>query len=107
MIYFMDISEFQKLMRDLYFHNDSQRGIYRTALWLVEEMGELVREVKLTPEKINKSNVEEEMADIYAWVASLANLLDVDLNSAVQKKYPQYCPKCQKNPCICEKNLPS
>jgi NTP pyrophosphatase (non-canonical NTP hydrolase) len=103
----MEIKDFQKLMRDLYFHNDSQRGIYRTALWLVEEIGELVREVKQNPENIDKSKVEEEMADVYAWVASLANLMDVDLTVALQKKYPQVCLKCGKNPCRCEKNLPS
>ena len=102
----MDVTDFQKLMRELYFHNDSKRGIYRTALWLVEEIGELVREIKLNPEEIDKSKVEEEMADVYAWVASLANLLDIDLNKALILKYPQFCPKCKKNPCICEKNLP-
>ncbi len=37
----MEIAEFQHLMQELYFQNYSQRGISRTALWLVEEMGEL------------------------------------------------------------------
>ena len=34
----MDISEFQKLMQDLYLTNDKKRGIHRTALWLGEEV---------------------------------------------------------------------
>jgi NTP pyrophosphatase (non-canonical NTP hydrolase) len=101
----MQISEFQTLMRDLYFKNDQQRGIHRTALWLVEEMGELAHELKVEPEKIELKKVEEEMADVYAWVASLANLLCIDLESAVKAKYPSVCPKCVKIPCICKKDL--
>ena len=49
----MQIKEFQQLMQDLYFHNDSQRGIYRTALWLGEEMGELMSELKNEQKKLN------------------------------------------------------
>ena len=101
----MEIAAFQLLMKDLYFKNDQARGVHRTGLWLVEEVGELVREIKRDPDKINKGQVEEEMADIYAWVASLANLLDIDLNSAVNRKYPGCCPKCNRNPCICIKDL--
>ena len=79
----MNLAEFQKLMRDLYFKNDQTRGIHRTALWLVEEM-----------------------ADLYAWVASLANLLDIDLEKALESKYPSKCPKCNHDPCQCNRNLP-
>ncbi|WP_457557446.1 MazG nucleotide pyrophosphohydrolase domain-containing protein [Candidatus Harpocratesius sp.] len=103
----MDIEEFQKLMKDLYFHFDSQRGLHRTALWLGEEIGELMAELKKAPKFINKLAVAEELADILAWSASLANLLDISLDQAVFKKYPGYCLKCGKNPCQCHKNLSS
>ena len=102
----MNIREFQQLMADLYFHNDQKRGIHRTALWLMEEMGELSAELKHDQLNLNKDAIKEEMADIYAWVASLANLLEIDLNDAVSKKYPDKCLKCGENPCVCEKNLP-
>lgn len=102
----MDLAEFQKLMRDLYFQNDQTRGIHRTALWLVEEMGELARELKKDPEQMNHAQIEEEMADIYAWIASLANLLDIDLEKALSSKYPARCPKCNQDPCRCNRNLP-
>jgi NTP pyrophosphatase (non-canonical NTP hydrolase) len=102
----MQIKEFQQLMRELYFHNDSQRGIYRTALWLGEEMGELMSELKNEQKKLNLSKIAEEMADIYAWTASLANLLDINLEKAVRSKYNQGCPKCNQKPCVCQKNLP-
>jgi NTP pyrophosphatase (non-canonical NTP hydrolase) len=102
----MNLAEFQKLMRDLYFKNDQTRGIHRTALWLVEEMGELARELKKDPDQMNRTQIEEEMADLYAWVASLANLLDIDLEKALESKYPAKCPKCNHAPCQCNRNLP-
>ncbi|QEE16200.2 MazG nucleotide pyrophosphohydrolase domain-containing protein [Promethearchaeum syntrophicum] len=101
----MEISEFQQKMRDLYIHNDKKRGIHRTSLWLGEEMGELMSELKYSIDKIDKQAVAAEMADIYAWVASLANLLEIDLQSIILNKYDK-CPKCNSDPCICEKNLP-
>ncbi|UYP48161.1 hypothetical protein NEF87_004446 [Candidatus Lokiarchaeum ossiferum] len=101
----MEISKFQSLMKDLYYANDNRRGIYRTTLWLFEEMGELSHELKKNSMEMDKKAIAEEMADIYAWVASLANLLDIDLDAAVQQKYPNKCLKCNKNPCKCNKDL--
>ena len=102
----MKIATFQQLMERLYRKNDAQRGIHRTALWLGEEVGELMRELKKTPEAMDHEAIAGEMADIYAWVASLANLLDIDLEHAVTSKYPEVCPRCSKNPCECQRNLP-
>ncbi len=103
----MKINEFQKLMKDLYFKSDKKRGVHRTALWLTEELGELVSLLKNPVSDLKKTslrkNVEEEMADVYAWVASLANLLGINLEEAVNDKYPGKCPKCHQNPCICKK----
>lgn len=101
----MEISDFQQKMRDLYLYNDKKRGIHRTCLWLGEELGELMSELKFSIDKIDKHAAAEEMADIYAWVASLANLLEIDLQSVILSKYNK-CPKCNLDPCICEKNLP-
>lgn len=102
----MEISTFQQLMQSLYRANDSQRGIHRTALWLGEEVGELMRELKKTHEAMDHAAIAGEMADIYAWVASLANLLDIDLDQAVVSKYANVCPRCTQNPCECHHNLP-
>ncbi len=37
----MKISDFQNLMKELYLHRDSNRGISNTFIWLIEEIGEL------------------------------------------------------------------
>ena len=41
-----------------------------------------------------------EFADVLAWVASLANQVDVDLTEAVQR-YADGCPRCASVPCAC------
>ncbi len=92
------IREFQELMRRLYYERDSKRGIERTFMWLVQEVGELSRAIL----RNDRENIEEEVADVLAWLASLCNLLDIDMEAAVMKKYPGRCPKCGSIPCRCD-----
>jgi NTP pyrophosphatase (non-canonical NTP hydrolase) len=42
-----------------------------------------------------------EFGDVLAWLTSLANQLDVDLNEAAQR-YAEGCPRCTSTPCSCE-----
>jgi NTP pyrophosphatase (non-canonical NTP hydrolase) len=97
----MRISEFQKLIKNLYIERDKDRGINATFIWLIEEIGELARILK--KEELNLKMASEELADIIAWTNSLANLLDIDLEFALSNKYPNKCIKCKSNPCICSK----
>jgi len=86
-------------MRDLYYRRDSKRGKERTMLWLVEEVGELSKAMR----KGKEAEIKEEIADVFAWLASLANLLEIDLEKAVCENYPNVCKYCGKKPCECEK----
>ncbi len=95
----MKISDFQKLMKDLYFHQDSKRGIKNTFVWLVEEIGELATIIK--EKEIDKEKASEELADVCAWINSIANLLDINMETALLHKYPNKCLKCNNNPCRC------
>ncbi len=95
----MKISEFQKLIRDLYLEKDRKRGLERTFFWFVEEVGELAEAIR------KGENVGEEIADVFAWLVSLANILEIDVESEVKKKYPYKCLKCNKIPCECEENV--
>ena len=97
----MKISDFQNLIKELYFKQDQNRGINASFIWLIEEIGEFAR--ILRDKEINLINASEELADIIAWASSIANLLDVDLESAILKKYPGICLKCKSNPCMCGK----
>ncbi|MGQ4914525.1 MAG: MazG nucleotide pyrophosphohydrolase domain-containing protein [Candidatus Asgardarchaeia archaeon] len=94
----MKIREFQEMMRQIYFEKDKKRGISKTFMWLSQEIGELSRAIL----KRDLNAIREEMADVLAWLASLANLLEIDLENAAISKYPHVCPRCHNNPCTCE-----
>ncbi len=93
----MHIDEFQNMMRQIYFHHDAKRGLEDTYLWLVEEVEELGEAIRGE----NKKALENEFADVLAWLASLANVVDVKLEKAALGKYNEKCPKCEQRSCEC------
>lgn len=94
----MKIREFQKLIEEIYFDRDSARGIDRTFVWFVEEVGELATEIR--KDKKDTQRLREEFADVFAWLTTLASLLQIDLEDAA-KYYETGCPKCREIPCRC------
>ena len=93
----MKISNFQRLMLEIYGARDKVRGPERTMLWLVEEIGELAEAVR----ERNSSKLSEEFADVFAWLASLANVVSIDLETVALSKYGSGCPVCKSIPCKC------
>ncbi|MFW9997743.1 MAG: MazG nucleotide pyrophosphohydrolase domain-containing protein [Candidatus Odinarchaeota archaeon] len=91
------ISGFQQLMKDLYLKRDIERGPEKTMLWLVSEVGELAEGIKDS----NIDVLKEEMADVLAWLCSLANIYSINLLDAAWKKYPGNCSVCHQKPCQC------
>jgi NTP pyrophosphatase (non-canonical NTP hydrolase) len=92
----LEIREFQDLIRQIYFARDAKRGADKTFLWLLEEVGELTRAFRR-----HEDHVGQEMADVVAWLVSMANLLKIDLEAEILKKYPKVCPLCSSLPCTC------
>jgi len=83
-------------MARTYGQRDAARGLPATVAWLAEEVGELAQAVR----KGTRDQQEAELADVLAWVASLANQLGIDLDEAVDR-YAGGCPKCGDTPCAC------
>ncbi len=79
----MDIKEAQDLIARLYIQRDRGRGVFATFTWFVEEVGELAGALLSG----DKGSIEGEMADVFAWLLSIANLVDVDVAEAFKKKY--------------------
>ncbi len=79
----MDLREAQDLISRLYLQRDRGRGVFATFTWLVEEVGEMA-EALLSGDK---GSMEEEIADVLAWLLSIANLVGVDVDKAFRKKY--------------------
>ncbi|MDP6110882.1 MAG: MazG nucleotide pyrophosphohydrolase domain-containing protein [Planctomycetota bacterium] len=93
----MKISEFQRLIEDIYFVKDSTRGPEKSFLWLAEEVGELAEVIR----KRDKENMPEEFADVLAWLCTLASMMDIDVEEAAKQKYAEGCPYCHSTPCNC------
>ena len=96
----MTIAAFQQLIRDRYYATDSARGAAGTFLLFMEEVGELAtalhdnrpqasatyaagKKRPVTPEE--RANLEEEFADVLAWLMTLANITGVDFEKALGK----------------------
>jgi len=94
----MDLRDFQQLIEKMYSHKDRERGPAGTFLWLNEEIGELAAAIA---HNNDRANLKEEFADVLAWLATLANVMDVDLSDALHGKYGQGCPGCGKMVCTC------
>ena len=77
----MTLNEFQNLISEKYEHRDRERGTPATFLWFIEEVGELATALA----KDDQDNKEEEFADVLAWLCTLANINDINLETAVQK----------------------
>jgi NTP pyrophosphatase (non-canonical NTP hydrolase) len=91
-----DLARLQELMEATYGTRDRARGVPATVAWLAEEVGELARAVrKGTPDQ-----QMHELGDCLAWLASLANQLDLSMDEAVAR-YADGCPRCGAMPCTC------
>lgn len=85
----------------MYGAKDDRRGAAATFLWFCEEVGELAAALRdSTPEEL-----EAEFADVLAWLATLANVADVDLGRAIARKYAKGCPGCGQLVCACDDSV--
>ncbi len=92
----MDIAAFQDVIARTYAEQDRARGVAATVAWLAEELGELAQAVR----KGTAEQQREELGDVLAWLASLAEQLDLSLDEAAGR-YAAGCPKCGSVPCAC------
>ncbi|NNE75331.1 MAG: pyrophosphohydrolase [Acidimicrobiales bacterium] len=77
----MNLADVQALMEELYGPGDRERGLPSTVAWLAEEVGELAQAVR----KGTREQQLHELGDVLAWLASLANQLDLSLDDAMQR----------------------
>jgi NTP pyrophosphatase (non-canonical NTP hydrolase) len=77
----MHIGKFQHLISEKYEKHDRERGVPATFMWFMEEVGELASALAGDDEK----NKVEEFADVFAWLCTLANISNVDLEKACAK----------------------
>ena len=83
----LTIADFQKHIFDRYYKTDSARGTAATFLWFIEEVGELATALNTPSSQRDLANIHEEFADVFAWLCTLANINQIDLESAIRNKY--------------------
>ncbi len=86
----LTFTDFQRLIRDRYHATDAARGTPGTFMWMIEEIGELATALQdnapgKTPTAAQRANLDEEFADVLAWLTTLANVNGVDLETALEK----------------------
>src|SRR6266404_3129476 len=94
----LTLGALQRLIGALYGAKDEARGDLATFLWLTEEFGELATALRSGTDE----ELALEMADVLAWLATLANIRGIDLEAAVRRKYGVACPGCGATPCRCD-----
>ncbi len=93
----MDMTDFQSLMEATYGERDRARGVPASIAWLAEEVGEFAKAAR----KGTRDEQLHELGDVIAWLASIANQLDLTFAEAVGR-YANGCPRCASIPCACE-----
>ncbi|MBW3556090.1 MAG: pyrophosphohydrolase [Actinobacteria bacterium] len=92
----MELAAWQQLMEDTYGERDRARGVAASVAWLAEEVGEFAKAAR----KGDRGEQLDELADVLAWLASIANQLGLPLEEAAAR-YASGCPKCSHKPCSC------
>jgi NTP pyrophosphatase (non-canonical NTP hydrolase) len=92
----VELAAFQQVIADTYAVQDRARGLPSTVAWLAEEVGELAQAVR----KGTRDQQLHELGDVLAWLASLAEQLDLSLDDAAAR-YADGCPRCGTAPCSC------
>ena len=90
----LSFAEFQRHIEATYGARD--RGRAASVAWLAEEVGELAKAAR----KGTREEQLHELGDVVAWVASLANQLDLSIEDALGR-YAAGCPRCGAVPCAC------
>lgn len=92
----LSFAEFQRHIEATYGARDRDRGRAASVAWLAEEVGELAKAAR----KGTREEQLHELGDVVAWVASLANQLDLSIEDALGR-YAAGCPRCGAVPCAC------
>ncbi|MDB5324515.1 MAG: MazG nucleotide pyrophosphohydrolase domain protein [Phycisphaerales bacterium] len=84
----LTVAAFQQHIRDKYEAVDRARGSAKTFVWFIEEVGELATAINGDAKDSDvRANLEEEFADVFAWLCTLANINGIEMADVIAKKY--------------------
>ncbi len=98
-----NIAEIQKYIQDMKKERKFDRvTIEREMMLFIEEIGELAKAIRkntngrLDIKKEYKDNIEEELADCFIYLLSIANMNEVDMFKAFKEKETKNCDRTWK-----------
>jgi NTP pyrophosphatase (non-canonical NTP hydrolase) len=92
----MELGELQTTIEATFGERDRARGVDGTFRWFVEEVGEVAKALR----DRDPDELRHEVGDALAWLASVANVVGVDLEAAAAR-FADGCPRCGDRPCSC------
>jgi NTP pyrophosphatase (non-canonical NTP hydrolase) len=92
----LELADFQARIEATFGERDRARGVDGTFRWWVEEVGEVAKALR----RRDPAELEHELGDALAWLASVASTVGVDLSRAAAR-YADGCPRCGHTPCRC------
>lgn len=103
----LDIDDYIKMFEDIYEPiKNVERDFYQTIARLLESIARCSQYVN----KSHEFEIAKQVPTLFAWYCSLvvkAKPRDFKLSEILWSKYPNCCPYCMSNPCICPRNKKS
>lgn len=95
-------------MGAVYGAKNKERGINFMLLRFIEEVHEseaahlfdAIADPDVTLH-VRRENLAREFADAFAWIFSIAFVMELDLQTAIERRYGGVCFSCNKRPCNC------
>tara|TARA_R100000789_G_C2998587_1_gene148139 strand:+ start:84 stop:1097 length:1014 start_codon:yes stop_codon:yes gene_type:complete len=91
------VSEIQSYLNGLYGDVNKGRDMEYMFSYLFRNASYLARSIP------RGQNCVQNFIKTFSWLFAIANKLEIDLEDAYLRKYPEVCPYCITKPCICSK----
>ena len=94
----VSLQEWLQIFERIYGRINKVAGREKVWLHVAEELGEISRAFRFNQNR----EIQEELADLFAWLAAFCNLLKINLPEATYSAYPEKCITCNHEVCRCD-----
>ncbi|MCO4786772.1 MAG: hypothetical protein KC467_12700 [Marinomonas atlantica] len=91
------LNDIQNYLNDLYTEVNDNKEMEYLFSYLFRNVSYLSRGVSRNKESIDN------FIKSFSWIISIANKLNINLQDAIERKFPDTCPYCLGKPCVCYK----
>lgn len=97
------LEAWQNMFKTIYWNVNRDRPRFAIGFHLMEEIGEVAKEIRVG----DREKCKEELADVFAWIIALvmkaeADFDDFKFSDELWKAYPGICKDCKNEECTCK-----